>query len=76
MSFNNTRREIPGEKFDDYLNNSKNTIIQLSDNHYISVKGYNASRSNVLLNNFKSKTNSIKIRQRLLEKLQQKKIDA
>ena len=76
-SYNQTTRELTLEQEEEYKNKmikDKRTIIELSPNHYISVKDYNGSKVNELINNAKHRTNFISTRERLLKKLENKKL--
>ena len=70
---NKTRRIIPEDHLDDWIDTVKNTTtIQLDDNYWVSIKDYNPNRANDVLNCLKHKKQAISTRKRLLEKLNAK----
>jgi hypothetical protein len=76
-SYNKHRRIIPIEQEEEYKNkviNEGKTLIQLSENHYLAIKDFQSKGINKLINNTKHKTALITTRERLLEKLIDKKV--
>ena len=76
-TYNKHRRAIPREQEEEYKNkviNEGKTLIQLSDNHYLAIKDFQSKGINKLINNTKHRTALITTRERLLEKLMDKRV--
>jgi len=74
---NRSRKIIPIDNLEEYKNKvvkDGRTIIELSDNHILSIKNYNSRGHNKLINDSKQRTKLISTRERLLEKLIDKKV--
>lgn len=73
-TYNKHRKETSENEIDDMKDKYKDrTIIQLSPTHYLAVKDYKHRGYNKIINNAKHKTILISTRERLLNKLQNKK---
>ena len=74
-SCNKHRRAIPREQEEEYRekHNDKH-IIELSPTHYLVIKDFQSKGVNTLINNSKHRTALISTRERLLEKLIDKKV--
>lgn len=73
-SYDINRKEIVENKLDDYINNTSRTIIQLSDNHFISIKDFKPNLSGKqIIHDMNRRTTLINTRKRLLDKLEESK---